>query len=1126
MTHGEPPPVRGERRPVTILFADLSNFSGLGERLDPEDVAALIRECFRGVIEEIRACDGWIEKHIGDAVLAVFGAPVAHEDDPVRAVRAALAIRDRVDALNRRVREQIGGPLEVHVGINTGLTVIVPAVEGGDGDDFIVVGDTVNTAARLQQAAGPGQIIVGEQTHSATDWCYAYQQLAPLKLKGKQGRVAAWTCLGERPSPGDRRRLARGGRSRFVDRTAERAALRGCLETLGAGRGGLALVTGDPGIGKTRLLADARDGAENRGILWLEGRTGSFGEPVAYTPFIEVLRQLVGIGRDDGDEDAWQKLEQHVRELFAEHEVADVLPYLGLLLGLELPDELSAVRYLEGEGVGLQLFRATRLLFERVARNRPVAVVFEDWHWTDESSAALLEHLLPLARSLPILFCCSSRFEQSPLPSLREWASDIGLEERAVYVELEPLSPDDAHVLISSLPEQQSLPQGLHDEIVETTEGNPFFIEEIVRSLTHGGRPVEGLVIPETLRGAIIARIDRLGDDTREVLRAASVLGRSFSYRLLLELVPEHDVDRALEEAAEADLVREVAQGGERELAFKHAVTHDVVYANVLLAQRRELHLQVALLLERVFADRLDELAGTVAFHYTQAKEWDRAQTYLFRAGDHAGSIAASAEALAYYGRAVEAYKQSGHEWDARERAELDRKMGEAFFRRGEHDLAAKYLEQALACLGFGYPRTQAGVRMTIARAAARQLVHRLLPLARYRRISDEPDPWMDELSRILDTLGWIYFFSNPERVVLDSFRQLNTAERRGHRLAIVRASTGLGLAFDTLPARSLAGSYHRRSVALSSTLENRRSVGIAYLGLAHHQRYQLGALDDALHNFLRAREECQRAGDLRSRMCAVLMVAEVTALMGDVRISLGHGRQLIEIGEDAGDSQVRGWGHHTVGRALYLVGALDQAQAQLERACELSERVPDYQALFVARGNLGLVLIEQGSLDDALTVLEPTLRLAQERRLRTFARTDLLKALAKAYLLEAEQAPAVGRDQLLRRAKRACRELARQERLDCAAAPAARRMEGTYHWLRGKSARADERWRRSIAAAEALGAPYELAVTQLEAGRRATKDALVAHGHRLLSELASRAAVDDPSANPIELSKRVKVER
>jgi class 3 adenylate cyclase len=1085
--------LQGERRTVTVLFADLSNFTTLAERLDPEDVATLIRECFSQAIGEIRTRDGWLEKHAGDALLAVFGAPVAHEDDPERAVAAALAIRQRIADANSRMADLAGAKLDVHIGVNTGLAVVTPALEKGDGDDFIVVGDTVNTAARLQQAAKPGQILVGEDTYSATEWFYEYAELPQLRLKGKSSPLSAWACTGARVA--ERGRRVPRSRTPLVGREKELAVLEQAVARLAEGDGGLLVLTGEPGTGKSRLFTEARAGALARGLLWLEGSTSSYGEAQAYAPFVDTIRAFAGIQADDDDSAAYERLERSVGGLFTSSELAEVLPYLAVLLGLALPErDAGSVRFLGGAGAGLQIFRATRRLFLRLARRSPLALALEDWHWADDASRALLEHLLPLTASVPLLVCCSSRAE-GPRQDLTG--------DSVVELRLEPLADAAAAELVSALAGTSELPAALRTRIVQTSEGNPFFLEQLVRSLRgREARAVEKLEIPATLRSAITARVDQLRPATSEALRIASVLGRSFPHRLLAELVPEGQLERAVDELDAANLVRESFREGERHLSFEHALTHEVVYANALFAERRRMHARVARLLEETASEeRLDELAGTLSFHWTRAAELERARSYLFRAGDHAGSVAASAEALAYYRQAVE-----GHDLGPRDRSLLDRKIGEAFFRRGEHRQAREYLESGLARLGFDYPETTRKLAWTIARAAGVQLGHRLLPIPRYRRICDEPDEWMEELSRIFDTLGWIYFFSHPERIVLDSLRQLNTAERRGNRLAVVRASTGLGFTFDAVPVRWLAGSYHRRAVALGAELENRRSVGIAYLGLAHHQRFQHAAYGEALDNYGRAAAECRSAGDIRSWMGATLTLSEVTAVQGRLDLSRGYGHRLLEVGEDAGDAQVRAWGHHAVGRTLQLAGDDEEARHHLELGCTLSAEVPDYQALVVARGNLGLVMLAQGEFEHALDLLEETRRLADERHLRTFASTDLLKALAVA-TLHAASVTSAGRREL-RRARQACDALGRQQRLDRGAEPAALRLQGTYRWLQGDERRAAALWRRSAAAAKRLGQPYELAWTQVESGRRLGDGDLVDTASTALRQMAALAHV------------------
>jgi class 3 adenylate cyclase len=944
----------------------------------------------------------------------------------------------------------------------------------------MTLGDAVTTAARLQQAARAGQILVGRTTYRATEHAFAYEPLPPLKLKGKQDRVAAWACVGRRAAeagpPG-----RHAGRSPLVGRTAEVEALAQRLSALRGGEGGVVIVAGEAGVGKTRLLAETRAAAGERGLRRLEAGTASFGETAAYLPFRTLLAELAGIGGADDDAAALRKLTSAAAGTMPAEAAAEAAPYLATLLALDLPEELAApLRHLDGEGIGLQVFRAVRRLFEGLARAQPLLLVFEDWHWADESSAGLLAHLVPLCDSVPLLVCCSTRSERGHVADLRRRAAELGLGPRTLDLRLSPLPAADARELIANLAGGLAVPARLHERILERTEGNPFFIEEVVSSLADAG----DVEIPDTLRGALIARIDRLPAEPREVLTVASVLGRSFAYEHLQRLVEAADLDRALAALVDAELLHEQPAPNGRTFSFRHALTHDVVYESVLLAHRRELHLRVARYLEDAFPDDLDELAGTVAFHYAEAHEWEHAQAYLFRAGDHAATIAASHEALAYYRRAVEAYSRaSGEDWRDRQRADLDRKIGEAFFRRGDHERAAEYLEHALACLGFGYPETRARLRARIAGAAARQALHRLVPLPRYRRVVDAPDPWMDELSRILDTLGWIYFFSKPERVVLDSFRQLNEAERRGFRLAMVRASTGLGFVFDAVPVRRLGGTYHRRAVELGAALENRRSVGIAYLGLAHHQRYQLAALADALENYARAAAECRGAGDLRGWMGATLMLAEVTALTGDLDASLAHGRSLLQVGDEAGDNQVCAWAHHALGRTLRLAD-VPEAEQHLEQGFELARAVPDYQSLVVAGGNLGLVLRDAGKPARARDVLEQTRHVVEERRLRSFAATDLCNALALAALDAAERVAPEARAHELAAAGAACRRLARQVRLDRAAAPAALRLQGTHDWLRGRRRRAERRWRAALELAETIGLPHEVALTRTELDR------------------------------------------
>ena len=405
-------------------------------------------------------------------------------------------------------------------------------------------------------------------------------------------------------------------------------------------------------------------GPEKDGISWLEGHALSFGRAISYWPLLEILQQDARIETDDPESERWAKLAARVGTLFGE-ERGEILPYLATLLNLALPEEFAhKTRYLDGEAMGRQVYRAARLYFARLAQRRPTVVVFEDIHWLDGSTALLIEHLLPLVNDVGILFCLVSRPEaETAYTRLRELlhAEYAG---RLTDIALEPLSPDDSGLLIRNLTRLDELPPRLKDTITEKAEGNPFYVEEVVRSLIDQGGlvrdPATGhyqltdkathISIPDTLHGVIMARIDRLDEDLKQVLRLASVVGRSFFYRVLASIAEaERELDQSLADLETRELIREKARAPELEYIFKHALVQEATYESILLGRRKEIHRQVAATIETLFPDRLEEFYSLLAYHYSKAEDWEKAQEYLFKAGDQAGSIAADAEALAHY---------------------------------------------------------------------------------------------------------------------------------------------------------------------------------------------------------------------------------------------------------------------------------------------------------------------------------------------------------------------------------------------------------------------------------------------------------------------------------------------
>ena len=478
---------RADRRVVTVLFADLSGFTSLGERLDPEELTDLLRDCLAGLTGEIHAREGWLEKQIGDALLAVFGAPMAHEDDPMRAVRTALAMRQRMAEVNARLQGQIGQPLALHIGVNTGLVVMTRDLESGPGGrsgELVVVGDTVNTAARLQQAARPGQVFVGAATHAATNRVFDYAPLPPLSVKGKQGTLMAYECLRELPRPA---RTGPGASARLIGRDGDLAVLREHVDRVVHGAGGLTVVEGEAGLGKSRLVTEAGRDHDPERLRWLQGNALSLTRGIRFRPFVELLRGFAGIQEGDAGGVGWAKLESKLGA-WAGEDGTDVGLYVGILLGLPLAGEREAqVRFLDANKVNLQIFRAVRQFLQHLAEQRPLVVVLEDWHWADDASVQLLEHLLPLIRTIPLLVVCTTRPQPDGPPARLMDAAHREAAGRLAVIRLTPLSDAASAELVGEAFGLGTLPHGLREVVLRRAEGNPFFLEEIVRALVDLG---------------------------------------------------------------------------------------------------------------------------------------------------------------------------------------------------------------------------------------------------------------------------------------------------------------------------------------------------------------------------------------------------------------------------------------------------------------------------------------------------------------------------------------------------------------------------------------------------------------------------------------------------------------
>jgi class 3 adenylate cyclase len=659
--------IEGERRQVTVVFADISGFTALSERLDAEDVAGLVNDCLKELALAVYQYEGMVDKFIGDCIMAVFGAPIALEDDAEHALRATIAMRENLQKFNRRWIEKLGQPLDLHIGVNTGMVIA-----GNIGNDlrmsYTVMGDTVNVASRLEGAAKAGQVFVSRNTYRLTRGAFTFQEMDPIKVKGKREPLTVYELLHAKLQP-DKSRGVEGLSSPLVGRDVERQALVNCLEKLQTGKGQIATILGEAGIGKSRLLAEIRQ-REGKNLTWLEGRSFAFSRSLGYGVFLDLLRRYAGIADEDAEAEAAASLKERLNAILPD----DLESYavLAQLLSMRLDSqETAGVGAVTGEAFRDRLFAVLERLLLAMAKQKPVVVVLEDLHWADQSSLELLDHLFRLITQAPIAFVLLSRPKQESSGNWEKLAPILeGYRPYLLEIPLQPLSGEASGDLVRGLLDGSMLPNKLSEVILSKSEGNPFFVEEVLRSLIERGvlareqeawkvtHLVENIQVPDSLQGVLLSRLDRLPEDTKRVIQKASVIGRVFLFRVLEHMAREETVLESqiafLEDAA---LVRERARIPEIEYVFHHALAQEVAYQTLLAPSRKLLHQRVGEAMESIFSQRIDQHRALLAYHFFKGEDWERALAYSVGEADAAVQIYAYAEAREHYHRALDSLK-------------------------------------------------------------------------------------------------------------------------------------------------------------------------------------------------------------------------------------------------------------------------------------------------------------------------------------------------------------------------------------------------------------------------------------------------------------------------------------
>jgi class 3 adenylate cyclase/tetratricopeptide (TPR) repeat protein len=649
--------IEGERKLVTVLFTDVANFTSMSEKLDPEEVHQMMDGCFRILMDEIHKYEGTINQFTGDGVMALFGAPVAHEDHAQRACYAALSIQKALAAYGEKVKREYGFDFRMRMGLNSG-----PVVVGSIGDDlrmdFTAVGDTTNLASRMQTAAKPGSILLSGHTHKLAKDFFIFESLGKVQVKGKEEPQEAFELIRASEVKTRIEAAAIAGLTKFVGRGREMEALREALEKVRSGSGQVVGIVGEAGVGKSRIILEMRRLFSKEEYGYFEGRCLHYGGSMAYLPILDILRSYFEI--EEGEQELLIKKKMRERIFLLDEKLKTVLPPFQELLSLKIDDE--AYLKLEPKEKREKIFEAVRDLLIRESQNKPLVLVFEDLHWIDKTSEEFLGYLIGWLANTPILLVLLYRPEYTHRWGSKSYYSNVRVDQ---------LSLETSAELVQSILKEGEMVPELRELILNKTAGNPLFMEELTHTLLENGtiqkkgdhfflsRKLSAIQVPESIQAIIAARMDRLEENLKIIMQVASVIGREFAFRVLQAIIEvKEELKSHLVNLQGLEFIYEKGLVPELEYIFKHVLTQEVAYNSLFLKRRKEIHQKVGKAIEEIYPDRSEEFYEMLAYHYSKSDNLDKAYQYLKLSGNKAMRTYSNREAFHHYRDAIGILKQ------------------------------------------------------------------------------------------------------------------------------------------------------------------------------------------------------------------------------------------------------------------------------------------------------------------------------------------------------------------------------------------------------------------------------------------------------------------------------------
>jgi class 3 adenylate cyclase/tetratricopeptide (TPR) repeat protein len=920
--------VEGEKKLVTVLFADVAGFSALAERLDPEAVHAIMDGCFEILTRSVHRYEGTVNQFTGDGIMALFGAPVAHEDHAVRALRSALAIRESLLLYDAEVQRRWQVPFRMRVGVNSG-TVVVGSIGDNLRMDYTAVGDTTNLAARLQQSAPAGAIWVGEATHRLGGNEFAWERLEPGSVRGREGSVVAYELVEHRhPVPNKFDEPSGRGLTPLVARERELQQIEAAWAQARLGRGGVVSIVGEAGLGKTRLLHEfKRNLGSGPPSIVCEGSCFAHGDTSSYMPFRDVLKSLFKLEGIHSESEAARSVARVVEDLGLDS-TSVAAPILNVL---SYPIADKTFRALPANLVRERTVSALRAVIRAVAARQPMVLVIEDLHWIDQATEEVVSALVNDAEALNLLLVFVFRPEylhtwgdranhsrialaRLPSPSSAEMVRAVLHRPHAIWVALRQLSQDQSAEMVRQILDSKVIPPELDRLVAQATDGNPLFIEEFLLSLIEGGELTrredhwvlktspEALKLPRTLQSLFLARVDRLNDELKEVLQVASVIGRVFSFEVLAEASRRGArVESALGDLEELELVYRQADTLPPMYSFKHVLSQQAIYDSLLRSKQERHHEDVGRAIESLHPDRLNEHCELLAFHYERSANINKAVEYLHQANRKSIGVSAMADAQNYFERANNLLKLL---------------PGDTHNNKRRLELVLDQVFVALALFKYREYRELLGAHASLAETLGD------------RRL----------LGAFLARVGWCQWSMG------DFAPGIETLDRAAEQCTAAGNDDDLGLALMTR----------------------------AWCELAR------GDLEPALLTCEASLGALGRKFDLQSYLRTRAAASALNGYLGRWNLAIAEGKKAVEIGEQYGDggatsfaAMVATWSYAFMGD---LVRALDMADFAVKKA------VSPADSLF-ARGSRALVECKMGQAAEAAEVLAEVVTVIRSMR-------------------------------------------------------------------------------------------------------------------------------------------------